>query len=876
MSKNMLVLTGFTLVVLGFLIGCGGGGSGGVGNGAWTGLPTAALPPAYGTVSGIITDVGGNPISGAVITLVGAGLPNASGTTLTDGSYLLTAQVGTYTARITKTGFATVEQSISLVDGKTNTLPLNAVMSGTVEKLSGTVTEKSSGSPLAGVAISIVPTANPGLSISPAATDGSGTYLFTLAPGPYTLSANLTGYSSSSANVTIASNSSVVQNFSIGKSTGRVLGLVADSQGTPQKDALIRLTLTTGIVETTTLVDGKYSFTANSGAATLTVSKAGFAAQIASVTILPDTDLAKDFKLLPGVTLSGTIKSASSKEALPNINARVFLSGILPEIEVFGSPTKSNVEGKFFIENQGPGLYEIRISDSSNAYAPATFVVQILNNGTLSPTSPEFFLSSSGITTGTTFSITGTVQASGGAALSGIEVRVYNSPPLTEIATRTKTTLNGEFLVPGLSPNLYEFNLSDPANAYQPATFVIRLLTDGTTSPLKPILTLKKASLATLFGTVKLVTNNQPLPNILVHYTAPTNLIGATKISTATGTFFFLDLPSDQYTISLYNSPSEPKLYEPATYVIQILPDGTLSPANPELFLSPAIRRAGDVVLPLADGTIYDAVTKAPVEYVVVTLKGVGSSMSDQNGKFFFRDLIPGSYQFTFSKSGYSDLVTNFSITDTDISTTAEPLELLPAALTYFLTPIVEPDLGAIEGRFLDPTTGLGSGNLVVKLYREVFISQKIMSPGDTSPTTEVVVWAFSSASQPVEIRITHTGVSSTAPLDTLGAFRIMNLAPNMYFDSNSKKWAYLEYKTTENGYIVTAFRYRVFVGKSSDPTSASLTTSVYNDPRDQGTPKSSWYVENELTNPTRNYSWPVDVKPNMTTYISNVDLPNY
>jgi len=191
------------------------------------------------------------------------------------------------------------------------------------------------------------------------------------------------------------------------------------------------------------------------------------------------------------------------------------------------------------------------------------------------------------------------------------------------------------------------------------------------------------------------------------------------------------------------------------------------------------------------------------------------------------------------------------------------------------LTPIVEPDLGAIEGRFLDPTTGLGSGNLVVKLYREVFIWQKITSPGDTSPTTEVVVWAFSSASQPVEIRITHTG-RDTTPLDTLGAFRIMNLAPNMYFDSNSKKWAYLEYKTTENGYIVTAFRYRVFVGKSSDPTSASLTTSVYNDPRDQGTPKSGWYVENELTNPTRNYSWPVDVKPNMTTYISNVDLPNY
>ncbi|CCW35428.1 Carboxypeptidase regulatory-like domain [Chthonomonas calidirosea] len=100
------------LVLVGALIsGCGGGGGGGVpaGNGSGGGSSSGSSggPPPVGnpnlaTITGQVTDIAGNPVAGAAISIVGT---NLTGSSASDGSFTI------YNVPLTATQFTVTPPS---------------------------------------------------------------------------------------------------------------------------------------------------------------------------------------------------------------------------------------------------------------------------------------------------------------------------------------------------------------------------------------------------------------------------------------------------------------------------------------------------------------------------------------------------------------------------------------------------------------------------------------------------------------------------------------------------------------------------------------------------------------------------------------------
>lgn len=278
----------------------------------------------------------GTPIAGVQLTGTGAGnlsaSSNASGQVQVQG-----LAPGAYTLTATATGYSTVQISATLQTGKTTdlgTVQMLVPASTITAVISGTVRDSASGTPLAGVTISITGQAMTGTS------DANGLYLISgVAPGAIALKASRTGYFDATGQANVLAGQTVNFSPSLVLSTAggpggtadcRILGTVTKAaDGTPVAAATVTVSgANTGTA--TTDASGAYVLTGLvSGDTRISVTQSGFDVAVANTRLncSPQGNTALQYspKLYPSTqspvdantaSLSGVVMDAGTNQPI--------------------------------------------------------------------------------------------------------------------------------------------------------------------------------------------------------------------------------------------------------------------------------------------------------------------------------------------------------------------------------------------------------------------------------------------------------------------------------------------------------------------------------------------------------------------------------
>lgn len=395
----------------------------------------------------------------------------------------------------------------------------------------------------------------------------------------------------------------------------------------------------------------------------------------------------------------------------------------------------------------------------------------------------------------------------------------------------TLTTGEGRFFFSKPTPGLYLLEVAVGSPDYVSQTYPVQIFSDGSMSPETIQVSLKSVSSPVypeIQGTVVLNTSSEPLANISVILKKEDGSLVSQTITTGAGEFFFSEnISTILYTLVIASGSQSG--FREAQYTIRVMPDGTVSPENIRIPLSRLPTGPVSDILPVASGTIVDAYTGAPLEYVTCILKNHGNCLTDFNGRYVFTQLSPNTaYELEISKSGYNSMNVTFSIDENGI--------FLPRVLDYSLIYNQETNLGAIAGRIYDSSSNMYVGGIPVKVYRIDKITKTAIFP--EGPITES---QFAFESEFATQLIKETKTSSLDPTDTgmqfVGGYKVTHLPP-----------------ATENS------RYVVYIG-SGDLIATSTHIGHFD-----------WWV------PTSNGSMQVwvnvSVSANTTTWLSNYDPP--
>jgi YD repeat-containing protein len=182
-----------------------------IGNATSNGLAFTVLIP--GTMSGTVSRVtGGTGISGALVQAVLTGVIIGSATTASDGTYVISnLDPGTYDVRVYASGFSTeLRQGIVVTSTNTTTVNVPMYVPG---GLSGTVTQATGATPIAGAAIAVYDGPSQKASTT---TNASGQYTLSgLRPSSYTVQAAYVGFRTSELSATVTESSTATRDFSL-------------------------------------------------------------------------------------------------------------------------------------------------------------------------------------------------------------------------------------------------------------------------------------------------------------------------------------------------------------------------------------------------------------------------------------------------------------------------------------------------------------------------------------------------------------------------------------------------------------------------------------------------------------------------------------
>jgi EmrB/QacA subfamily drug resistance transporter len=219
-------------------------------------VPDAAVPagpPVYGHVH----EAGGVPLAGATVTLIDpAGRQAGRGSSGPDGSYRIAAPgEGTYTLIAMASGH---RPHASAVHVGCQPVEIDVLLPG-ASRLAGTVRAAGTGSPLAGVTVTLADLR--GEVVAAASTGETGRYAIEdLVAGRYTLALSAPFYQPAALQVVVADEDETTQDAEL-RSGARVEGIARTAAGTTVPDARVTLLDTDGNVAAvaTTGPDGSYS-----------------------------------------------------------------------------------------------------------------------------------------------------------------------------------------------------------------------------------------------------------------------------------------------------------------------------------------------------------------------------------------------------------------------------------------------------------------------------------------------------------------------------------------------------------------------------------------------------------------------------------------
>jgi len=242
----------------------------------------------------------GKPLEGVLIQTDGA-----VDTTLSDGSYRLWVQPGTYRIAAAKAGYvATGNQTVTIALGENKT-GVNFTLVSNVGTIKGNVQQGNL--PIVGANIS----AFSGTDTFRTVTGNSGQYRLSVKPGTWTIRAEKTGFVPGQSNTPVQSGQTVIGvDFNLALNIGTVSGKITDNHGQSVENAFVEVMGKN--LQSVSDLNGNYTIQLEPGNYQLKAWKQGFNSQTVSVTVVLNSTITKNFSLTTMGTLTGKIADGST------------------------------------------------------------------------------------------------------------------------------------------------------------------------------------------------------------------------------------------------------------------------------------------------------------------------------------------------------------------------------------------------------------------------------------------------------------------------------------------------------------------------------------------------------------------------------------
>ncbi len=335
------------------------------------------LPALLASVSGTVTDAQtGAGVAGATVTLTDPSGAAVGGpvTTGADGSYsftgIRTTQAGqTYTITVSKAGYFTTKQTVTVSLGDAAAQPISLSEQATLYGLVSDGSQNASGQPLPGVTLTVtdaagtvvatVPTPLTTTGSAAAGPDGSPqNYSAALVPGTYTITASKGSYDTqTSASFTLTNGAPVRKDFKLVSSIGTLVGLVTDQNGTtPTAGVTVTAVLaggtganagvtftTTG--SATTAPDGSpanYSGQLSKGTYSVTVTKGNRTSAVKTVVVVGGATVRLDFSGATGLPALHTFAAGFQFVSTPYDYSSLGFNGLFGALNTAPAGTTPN------------------------------------------------------------------------------------------------------------------------------------------------------------------------------------------------------------------------------------------------------------------------------------------------------------------------------------------------------------------------------------------------------------------------------------------------------------------------------------------------------------------------------------------------------
>ncbi len=568
---------------------------------------TPASAAATSTVTGTITNVGGQPMAGVTVSVDGGAITTTTAANggysvggLADGEHIFTPSLaGTY--------FSLANQSVPVPYITTG---VNFQGSATpYPSISGTVLDEY-GDPLPGVEILIVSTSYGAAGVF---TDENGQYsLPGFRPGSYTLMPYLDHYNFAPANgaATVVDADVSGVDFTATAIRYSVSGtLQVGDAGLPDATVSAVSTDPNGPdpVSTTTGSDGYYVLSLTYSTYTISPSKNGYVFDPESQSVTPDADVSGvDFAATQVLyTLSGRVCDGLSN---PVAGVTIALTG--------GASTSSAADGTYSISGLTAGDYTVTPSLKSYTFAPASRDV------TLGPDTANVDFTA----TYNIYTLYGSVKDGSDQAIAGVTIsaRAENGTTVT-----ASTDGSGAYSIPNLETGSYTVTPSKNSYTFAPASTGLTLSADTQVDFTGTYHTYS------ISGKVQL--GSLGMPGVALTLSPG----GATTTSASDGTYLISNLEAGDYTVT----PSYTNFdFTPPSRQV------TLGPGN----ATSVDFSASEHLYQVSGRVVRSENTSIGIQGVTLSVSPGGqTATSDADGNYTL-GLIAGSYTLTPGLAEYS------------------------------------------------------------------------------------------------------------------------------------------------------------------------------------------------------------------------------
>lgn len=579
-----------------------------VGAGAAT-IQNFALPLLPGSIAGQVTDSStGIAIGGTSISYTSAGTTTAT-TTDANGNYSLTGLApATYSLTASAAGYT--PQGAGVVVATNATTTQNFALAVLPGAIAGTIRDSHTAAVIGGATVSY---ATGGVTTKVTADAGGAYRLANVPPGTYTVTASATGYAGQSIAVSVTTNATTTQNFSLAPQDGSIAGRVTDAgNGAAIPGATVSFVASQTAMSATADAAGSYTFAVvPQGTYTLTAVASNYGSQSQQVTVVPGGSAAQNFSLslLPG-SLRGQV--TDNVTAQPINGATVaYTTGAVT------TSATADASGNYTLAGVPPGSYTLNTTAPGYSGQSQTVVVSAnaasTQNFSLAPLPGS-------ISGRLSDSLTG--KLIGGAMIS------YTA---SGVITTVTADANGNYAIANLTEGSY--TLTGAASGYSNLAQSVNLGPGGAATANLALVPLP----GSINGTVTDVSTGKAIVGAVVAIgggSGTTNAAGAYSIANVTEGTYILTASANGY-----NSQTQAAVVGPGATAQKDF--ALLAPLFSDGFESGTLSAWTTNVGLVTEGTVVHAGSYAAEGSVV-------------SGTTYARKTLPGTYQSVYARTYFN------------------------------------------------------------------------------------------------------------------------------------------------------------------------------------------------------------------------------